>query len=350
MTLPSDSPPVNMSASIPRPMDSKTVPSQPLFARIVPAVGLFFLSPLVAEYLLGNVSFSEIGWGMVILAPMYGGGALLIREVTRQSGHGWGTILLLAGAYGLFQAGILDQSLFNPSFVGVDFQSIAPVPGAGFSAFWAQTFIIGHAIWSIGVPIALVEAFVPRRSTAPWLGTVGLLITLILFLFGSWIIFADHQRTEQFMASPSQLIGTTTIVLASIFLAFLLPKDIRPKSKRAAPTPWLVGGAAFFATSLFMIRPENWWGVLWGFGIIIGMTLLMKQWSHRQAWGAIHRLALAGGALLTYAWIGFVAVPLVGDQGMMKWVGNIVLTLGAIGLLVIAVRTVQKQFHQEVSS
>ena len=35
---------------------------------------------------------------MVVLAPMSGGGALLIREVARRAGRGWPTVLLLAAA------------------------------------------------------------------------------------------------------------------------------------------------------------------------------------------------------------------------------------------------------------
>jgi hypothetical protein len=35
---------------------------------------------------------------VVVLAPMSGGGALLIREVARRAGRGWPTVLLLAAA------------------------------------------------------------------------------------------------------------------------------------------------------------------------------------------------------------------------------------------------------------
>lgn len=44
--------------------------------RIAPAVILFFLAPLVAEFLLGNLPITMLS-SLVVLAPMYGGGALL---------------------------------------------------------------------------------------------------------------------------------------------------------------------------------------------------------------------------------------------------------------------------------
>lgn len=87
-------------------MPARTKPS-PL-GRIAPALGLFFLAPLVGEYLLGNVPFSAIA-GVFILAPMYGGGALLVREVARRSGRGWPTILVLALAYGVLQPSLIDH-------------------------------------------------------------------------------------------------------------------------------------------------------------------------------------------------------------------------------------------------
>jgi hypothetical protein len=40
--------------------------------------------------------------------------------------------------------------------------------------------------------------------------------------------------------------------------------------------------------------------------LIVVMTLLITHWSRRAGWGAAHRLALAGGAMLTGAWGAFV--------------------------------------------
>ncbi len=48
----------------------------------LPAVGLIFLAPLIAEYLLGNLPITTL-FALVPLALLYGGGALFIREVAR---------------------------------------------------------------------------------------------------------------------------------------------------------------------------------------------------------------------------------------------------------------------------
>ena len=309
--------------------------------RIAPAVGLFLLAPLVAEYLLGNIPSSEI-LGVFFLAPMYGGGALLIREAARRTGRGWPTVILLAAAYGVLEAGLLDQALFNPSFEGYDFQSIAHLPVLGISAHYALVFVAGHVIWSIGIPIAVVEALVPRRSTTPWLGRFGLAVTGVVFALGSAMIFYGLYEQERFLASTPQRIGTAAVIAILIGIAFALGRRPRPAIDRRAPNPRLVGAVGFVASGLFFVRPESWWGVAMGIGLITAMTVVVTRWSRRHGWGAAHRLALAGGALLTYAWGGFILLFLEGSANPANLIGQTVLVLGAIILLLTAGRTVRR--------
>ena len=101
---------------------------------------------------------------------LYGGGALLIREVARRTGRGWPAIVVLALAYGLLEEGLLTQMLFSPTYHGWDIPRDAHLPPIGVDGYLAVSVLAMHAVWSIGVPIALVEALVPGRATAPWLG------------------------------------------------------------------------------------------------------------------------------------------------------------------------------------
>jgi hypothetical protein len=52
---------------------------------IAPAIGLFFVAPLVAEFLLGNLPIKLLP-ALIVLAPLYGVGAVLIREMVRRTG------------------------------------------------------------------------------------------------------------------------------------------------------------------------------------------------------------------------------------------------------------------------
>jgi hypothetical protein len=165
-----------------------------LSRRVAPAVGLFFLAPLVGEYLLGNVSIVEI-WALPVLALLYGGGAILIREVARHTGRGWPAMLVLGLAYGLIEAGLIDQTLFKPPELTTGVVGAATyVPALGISVSDLLAFVVGHAGWSIGVPIALVEALVPTRRTTPWLGRAGLAATGALYLLGAVLVFRFMQQ------------------------------------------------------------------------------------------------------------------------------------------------------------
>jgi hypothetical protein len=52
------------------------------------AAGLFVLSPLVAEFLLGNIAI-DAWYALPIIAPLYGGGAVVVRETARRLRGGW---------------------------------------------------------------------------------------------------------------------------------------------------------------------------------------------------------------------------------------------------------------------
>ena len=90
-------------------------------------VALFFLAPWTAECSWGGFTAQEFPFVVMILGPLYGGAAILIREYARRSGAGWPAIVLLATAFGVIQAGLVDQSLFNTHFLDdTQFSGSAP--------------------------------------------------------------------------------------------------------------------------------------------------------------------------------------------------------------------------------
>ncbi len=101
-----------------------------LFRRVAPALGLGLLSPWVAEFLLGHVAID--GYRILFyLGPLYAGGAILIREVTRRAGRGWPTIFLLALAYGLIEEGLVTQSLFSGALLTYAWHAFLLPPNIG---------------------------------------------------------------------------------------------------------------------------------------------------------------------------------------------------------------------------
>src|SRR5580692_9777055 len=173
--------------------------------RIAPAVGLFFLAPLIAEFLLGDLPINLLA-ALVLLAPMYGGGALLIREIVRRTGRGWPSIFVLAFAYAVFEEAFTTQTLFNPNYLHLNLGLLKPayIPALGIGAWWTVFVLTLHTVWSISVSIGLVEALVPERATTPWLGSTGLTVTTALFILGAVASTALAIKQDHFIASRAQ--------------------------------------------------------------------------------------------------------------------------------------------------
>jgi hypothetical protein len=307
---------------------------------LLPALGLAVLAPLVGEYLLGNVSVRELP-ALPFLVPMYGGGALLIREVARRTGRGWVTILVLGAAYGVIEPGVFDGSLFNPSFEGMDFTA-GYLPALGFSPHYLLHFAVGHAVWSITIPIALVEALTPGRRATPWLGRVGLAVTAIGYVAGGLLIQMSMRDSGDYRTSPAQVAGTVLGAAVLVVVAFL--RVGRPTTvARPAPRPLAVGVGAFVGSSAFFAMPEGWPGFVASAALLAVAAAVVARLSARQGWQHAHLLALATGTLFTYAWGGFVLTWLKYRMDPVSYAGNAAFALGAGALVVAAWRRAGRQ-------
>ncbi|WP_052423101.1 hypothetical protein [Nonomuraea candida] len=350
--------------------------------RIAPAIGLFLLSPLIGEFLLGNLPVTML-FALITLAPLYGGGALLIRELARRRGVGWPGIVLLAVAYALLEEGLVTRSLFNPGYAGMDLTQYAWLPGIGVSAWWTA-FVLGgvHAVGSICVPIAVMEATTPARATEPWLRLPGLVVAGVLFVLGAvgsaLVDPAAHQP------SVTQLAIQLAAVLLPAALLILLALRIRPPATRPslpasafdsrsplpasapdgsplpasapggsplpasgslaespgrAPGPWvtlgfsLVAAGAFWAATLALDALGAWLVLAIYLAVYAVAAVLVTRWSRRPGWGPGQRFALAAGGVLTYAWHGFPQPPAVPVAPEIDLAGNAAFALAAVTLL-----------------
>jgi hypothetical protein len=281
--------------------------------RLAPALGVVLLAPITAEYLYGyDDSTGDVGellGGLFLFAPLYGGAALLIREAARRAGREWPTILLLGLAFGVLEAGLIDQSMFNPSYRDISYwhDMFGPTHlwGIGFNPNMALVFAAGHAIWSVAAPIALVETLVPARRTTPWLRPPGLVVTAVLFVLAAAAVLAWHLGTETFRPSVGQVAGAApgAVVLGSA--AFLVGR--RPAGPgvggRPPPVPWAVGATVLLALGLSTVvellhdeagLPLGWWPeTTVGSWYMVGWDGFVLTWSSWVRW----RRCSSGGRL-----------------------------------------------------
>jgi len=318
--------------------------------RVAPAFGLFLLAPFVGEFLLGNLTINELGLG-IVLAPLYGCGALLVRELARRAGRGWPTMALLAAAYALIEEGPVDQLLWNDSYANHDLlHGDSYIPALGMNVELTQTILALHTIWSICVPIAIIETLVPDRRTTPWLRAPGLVATAVLYVLGANLVFWGTYAEEHFLASPAQFAGVGLAVVGLIVLAFRVGHRPRRPSPGRAPSPWLAGLAALVGTSVYwaplVLVTQSWYEwtgvVAW---CVLGMAgvLLVSRWSRQEGWDARHTFALAAGATLTYAWTAFPNRPESGGSPTTDLIGNTVFALIALLILLLAARVAARR-------
>ena len=325
--------------------------------RIAPALTLLVLSPLVAEFLLGDFSIRPLGL-LVVLLPQYGGGALLVRETARRAGKGWTSMILLALAYALIEEGFTTQSLFNPNYAGLRLLDYGFIHALGTSLDWSVFVLTLHIVWSVLSCIAIAEGLAGSRWATPWLGRLGLAVTVVLFLLGCTLTTVFTLKTFPFVASPWQFAGVAIAVVASRVTAMTF-RVSSTAVHGSAPPVWLPGAASLgFCSSFYLLYergPQNGLHPVVTLAGMLAVELmaiaLIAIWSKRSGWGPRHVLAAATGAILTYGWLSITrmisgATALGVPTTMVDIIGQFFLLLGILALIGIADRRLARMMEQ----
>jgi hypothetical protein len=259
----------------------------------------------------------ELAWGVLFFAPLYGGPAVLIREAARGASLGWPAMVLFSAAFGLLQAGVIDQSLFSTEYRGIeDWEELLRgtfVEPLGLGAYLAQTFVVGHVVYSYCAPIAIVEALRPSHAHEPWLRRRGLTVVVLLYLAVAAVILGDHLANEPSHASAGQVAGALLIAAAFVAGGVALGRRVPASSGASAPRLWVVVAVSFLAASLHGAVDPTWLGVAQGAAILFLASALLVRASHAAGWGLEHAAAVAAGVLLSLATLAFTYDPLIGE-------------------------------------
>ncbi|MGC4110883.1 MAG: hypothetical protein QM747_10760 [Nocardioides sp.] len=314
-----------------------------------PVVLVLLLAPVTAEYLIGyddiTGNVAALLFGIVFFAPLYGAPAVLIREVTRRRGLGWPSILLLAAGFGLIEAGLVDQSLFDPAYRDIDYwddlRDPTFLPFLGTSAYMILSFVGGHVLGSIAAPIAMAESWWPERARRPWLGRRGLVVTALLWAAGSAFILVDQLRSTSFRISPGELWGTVAVVLALVGVA-LTRSCARPPAAGGVPRPWVVGLVTAVLLTVRNAVPTGWVGTTAAV-LAIGIWLaLLATWSARSGWDGRHLVAALAGDLLSIGGPAFLTTPLGDVPLATKLASNVALLALVLALAARGYRCEQR--------
>lgn len=314
---------------------------------LVPVASLLLLSPIGAELLAAYDDSTgrpaEVLLAVVFFAGLYGCPALLAREAVRRAGRGWPSILLLAAALAILEAGVIDQSFFaeeSDLVRGWD-ESVRRtyIDPIGISAFNALSFTLGHVIHSFAAPIAVAEALRPNLAHRPWLTRRGITVALTCWGLAAALIVTDLDPTPVHGATVPEILGTLAAVMLLLGLTLCTPK-IRLTRCDTAPASHRWAFAAGFAGATAVALPPDTWP---GFALLTTTAvagLAWLTWSARTRRWTMAAAAAAGfGALASRGLLAFLYEPLVGEVPLpAKLAHNAVMLLVVSTFGTIAVR------------
>ncbi|MFZ0830088.1 MAG: hypothetical protein WAN40_03015 [Thermoplasmata archaeon] len=228
-----------------------------------PALVLVGLSILIPELLTGSTPVAALlnPVGDLFLIGLYGGGVLVIREITLRWNRGWAPVLLLGAAYGIAEEGLGTKTFFDWAEIG--HPNYGPYTHwAGVNWVWAGELTLFHAIFSIALPIVLVGLLYPVSRGRPFLSSRGLGWTFGAYLLTVTLMFFLFERS--YVLSPPLVAGCLIAIALLVLAARKIPAEwLRPRSPlpRIAPRAALLLGAVF----------------VWGFFIVFWGTPMLLQ-------------------------------------------------------------------------
>jgi hypothetical protein len=302
-------------------------------------LGAPVFAELVQSYLPSTGSLGQSLFVVAFLAPLYGGAALVIREVALRAGRGWRGRLLLAAGFGVLMPTWVDLSLWTaqePAEIEAWGDILGVTAVSGVSVIAVTSWVAGHVVMSIGAPLAIVETLLPRGRDRSWLGPIGLAVVGLLGLSVAVLIHLEERSAADGSLPRYGVSLVAAVVLAG--LAFSpLGRPVRVVGGRPAARPLVSGVVGFAGLAALDLAPLSWLGVVLAWTAILLGCAAVGRWSRSPDWTVGHVAALAYGAVLERTLVGFlVPVPPGGNPGG-KLAQNMVVLLLVI-LLGVALR------------
>ncbi|MBC7130077.1 hypothetical protein H5T51_02505 [Candidatus Bathyarchaeota archaeon] len=266
------------------------------------ALVLFFLAPAIAELLSGSAPPTEFFNPIVfaLLASLYGSGALIMRELKVRWRKGYFSLFVLGAAYGVIEEGLMVKSFFDPDWMDL---GILGTYGRWHDVnwVWAEWLTIYHAIFSITVPVALVETVYAEKRNERWVGN-RTLIALILLLAA--VTLLGYAALTPYRPPLPQYLMALLSVAILIIVAWKLPPDMGRTGRMPPPSSAKLAIIGFlFAAGLFMLFmagpymiPHPMVLMTMGLLLVGAMALFLgkHRWSQKSLY---HKFSLAAGAL-----------------------------------------------------
>jgi len=335
-----------------------TPPARPAHTRhLSAALSLIFLAPFLAEVLSGSTRISFL-FAFVPEMMVWGCGALIIRETVRRWGAGWTSTLLLGLGLSIAEEFVIQQTSLAP----LPWFSIAGDYGRLWGVNWIYfLFMLGfESVWVVLVPVQVTELIFAKWRNERWLGNIGLAVTGIVFLLGSWLAwFAWIKRARPMVFhAPNYNPPTATILagVAAIVLLTLAAYAVRgvgqtqQHASRWTPPAWVVAIAAllfgfpwYWLMALIFGRRSTlpfWIPMLLEICWATILYSILRFWASARGWQDFHRWTLVFAATLVIMAAGF--------SGSSSWpridmVGKVILNVIAVAGFLLLARRIRRR-------
>lgn len=270
--------------------------------KISPAILLFFLSPAIAELLSGSAPPSEFFNPLIfiLLCSLYGSGALLSRELKIRWNKSYVSLFILGAAFGMIEEALMVKSFFDPAWMDI---GVLGVYGRwqGINWVWAEWLTIYHSIFSIAIPVTLVELAYPKKRNLSWVNN-KMFVTLAVLLTGvttfGYIFLTDYYPP---LLQYCLFVATVAILLV---VAWKIPADIGKGTMRILTSKKALVVGFFTGMTLFLffgVGPKivnNPLLLLFaGLGIICLLFCFLKRYDWNKD-TLYQKFSLVAGALI----------------------------------------------------
>lgn len=255
-----------------------------------PVLTLLLVAPFLGEVLSTATSPVQLllPWNLAVLVALYGGGALLCREMAFRWGLGLPGLALLGAAYGVYEEAIVDRFWFDPGYwrhTGV----------GDYAQVWQTNLLLAthltvfHAAVSVCSSVLLVAWLFPGDRTHAWVGMRGVIVAataMVLVLFITWEDHVPPPRGPVLVG-----LGIVVLLVVTALLSRRLPRPTRSPSR--TPRPRLLGVLAFVCTGAHFVLvyavPST--GLPWPAGLAVALAplglgvLAVRRWATTGALG-----------------------------------------------------------------
>lgn len=310
--------------------------------RLIPALILFVLAPVIAEASIGTVFTPGGGVGFLFLMPIYGGGALLIREIVVRLGGGYPSIFLFGLAYGVIEEGLALASFVSPTI----YEAIGPRWGGvvgDFNGVYTLFQLLNHALFSITVPIALVELCFSSHRRERWTRVPGLIGVTLLFAVGigltrlSTVFILDPHYSASIFSVVIMLVAMAAFAAGGVVLA---RNGIAKGVIGTPPSPGLSFALAALWTTVALgvlglggdagVFEASWQLTLAAVALFAGLCLVgvvvVRWWGSYSGFSDLHRFGLVGGSLVGHQ----IILGVIHPATVSAYIG-----VGVVGLVMV---------------